>query len=521
MQTLESYLCGSWAGGEAPHRPLHNPTTGEQLAQVSSKGLDLNAAVQYARDVGGPALRAMSFTERGAMLDKAAKAINDHREELIELATLNGGNTRKDAKFDLDGCTGTMAYYARLGHKLGDTTFLVDGNSSRLSGNPRYIGQHISVTRPGVAVHINAFNFPAWGMGEKAAVSLLAGVPVISKPATSTALVAYRVMQILEESGVLPEGALQMLVGSTGDLLDHLGPHDAVAFTGSADTGAKIRGNANIVKNSVRVNIEADSLNSAVLGPDVEPGSDTWNLFLTEVVRDMTQKAGQKCTAIRRIFVPKDLLDDAQTDLVNDLEAIKTGNPTLRAVTVSALATQAQQEDIRAGIDRLLSEASTVHGGGNGDLTEVEGDGGFFVTPTLLKLEDAHSADAVHAFEVFGPVATLMPYDGSAADACALVARGQGSLVSSVYSDDKKFIRDAIFGLAAYNGRVHIGGKKIADHSPGPGTVMPQMIHGGPGRAGAGEELGGLRGLAFYMQRTGVQGNAPLLDKIFGEGAIL
>ena len=517
---LRSYLCNEWKEGDAPRRTLVDPTCGEVVAETSSRGLDMGAAVAFARSEGGPALRAMTFAERGAVLEKAASAIHEHREALIDLALKNGGNTRKDAKFDIDGATGTLAFYARLGKKLGEGRFLLDGEETRLSRNPRYVGRHIRVPLQGVAVHINAFNFPAWGFAEKAAVSWLAGVPVLTKPATSTALVTSRIIEILVEAALFPPGALNLLMGGAGDLLDHLTVQDVVAFTGSSDTGLAIKSHPNVMSKNVRVNIEADSVNAAVLGPDVEPGGETWDLFLREVATDMTQKAGQKCTAIRRIFVPRDRLDDAQQDLGDELSSSPVGDPALKEVRVGPLATEAQLKDILAGIDRLRGVASVVYGeGGRGDLTGIEGEGGFFVSPTLLRVEDGHAASAAHEHEVFGPVATLIPYDGTAADAAALVCRGEGGLVASIYSDDKDFIQEALFGIAPFHGRVHIGGRKIADHSPGPGTVMPQMQHGGPGRAGGGEELGGHRGLAFYTQRVAVQGLSPLLEKLFKDGS--
>jgi len=462
----------------------------------------------------------MTFAQRGALLDRASKAIHEHREALIDLALLNGGNTRKDAKFDIDGATATLSFYARLGAKMGDGHFMLDGDEARLSRNPRYVGRHIRVSLQGVAVHINAFNFPAWGFAEKAAVSWLAGVPVLTKPATSTALVTSRIIEILVEASIFPPGALSLLMGSAGDLLEHLTSQDVVAFTGSSDTGRAIKGHPNIVSKNIRVNVEADSVNAAVLGSDVEPGSDTWDLFLREVATDMTQKAGQKCTAIRRIFVPQDRIDEAQQDLSDELSSSPVGDPSLRAVRVGPLATASQLRDIGAGIDRLCSVAEVVYGDGTrGELVGIEGDAGFFVSPTLLRVKDGHAAAPVHEHEVFGPVATLIPYDGTAADAATLVCKGEGGLVASIYSDDQNFIREALFGIAPFHGRIHLGGRKIADHSPGPGTVMHQMQHGGPGRAGGGEELGGHRGLAFYTQRVAVQGLSPLLEKLFKTGA--
>jgi 3,4-dehydroadipyl-CoA semialdehyde dehydrogenase len=514
MRTLKSYLAGSFVTGTGRTSDLHDPTRGTVVAKTSTEGLDLGAALAYARDVGGPALRALTFAERGALLSAMASALHEHRDELLDLARLNGGNTRSDAKFDVDGATGTMAYYGKLGESLGDARFLVDGEPEQLAMNPRYIGQHIRVPRHGVAVHINAFNFPAWGFGEKAAVALLAGVPVFCKPATSTALVTARMFEILVAAGVVPSGAISLLCGSAGTLLDHLGPQDVVAFTGSSDTGALIRGHAGVLRLGVHVNVEADSLNSAVLGPDVEGGSATFDMFVREVSRDMTQKAGQKCTATRRIYVPRDALGEVREALVEEIRRTQVGDPGLKGVGMGPLATAQQHRDVRAGIGRLAEHGRFVHGdGGPGELLGEGLHSGYFVGPTLLEV-DGPDAGLVHDLEVFGPVQTLIPYDGTAEQAVRSVARGHGSLVGSVYTDDKGFAADMILGMAPHHGRLHLGGSKVADHSPGPGTVLPQMVHGGPGRAGGGEELGGARGLRFYMQRTAVQGLKPLVERI-------
>ena len=510
--TLKSYVCDAWHDGAAPCRNLHNPTTGAVIAHASTQGIDMGAALAHARAVGGPSLRTLTFAERGACLEAAAKVIHEHREALIDLALENGGNTRKDAKFDIDGASGTLAYYGRQGQKLGDARFLLDGGETRLSANPRYVGRHIRVPLTGCAVHINAFNFPAWGMCEKLAVAVLAGVPVVSKPATSTAVVAARIAELFVEASVFPTGAFSTLVGSVGDLLDHLTSQDMVAFTGSSDTARAIAGHPNVLARNVRVNLEADSDNAAILGPDADPASPTWDLFIREVAVDMTQKAGQKCTAIRRIFVPTALMDDVRRDLAEELGRSATGDPADKGTTVGPLATASQQRDIRAGLDRLGAAATVAYEG------EAPGDAGYFVAPTLLEVADGHAADAVHAHEVFGPVATLIPFDGTAADAVALVRRGDGGLVASVYSDDTGFLSEMVFGIAPFHGRIHLASKKVAEHSPGPGTVLPQMQHGGPGRAGGGAELGGLRGLEFYTQRTAVQGLSPLLQKLFADG---
>ncbi|MDI1479020.1 3,4-dehydroadipyl-CoA semialdehyde dehydrogenase [Polyangium sp. y55x31] len=512
MERLASYVSGAWVHGSGKASVLVNPTTEEPIAEASTEGIDFAGALAHARDVGGPALRALSFAQRGELLLALSRAIHANRDALIEVAIQNGGNTRSDAKFDIDGASGTLAYYAELGKQLGDARFLVDGEGEKLGRSPRFFGYHVLVPRAGVAVHINAFNFPAWGLAEKAACALLAGMPVVSKPATSTALLAYRIARLFVEANILPAGAFSFIAGAPGDMLDHLGGQDVLAFTGSADTGARLRAMPAVVHGSVRLNIEADSLNTAVLGPDVTSGSDTYRMFLREVTRDITQKAGQKCTAIRRILVPRAIEGEIKDELVSLLRDIKVGDPALEGVTVGPLATAAQLRDIRAGIQKLSAEASIVLGDGAFERVGAQDGKGYFVPPTLLHCKDPDAARDVHQHEVFGPCATIVPYDGSSARATDLVRRGGGMLVGSVYSDDRAFVTDMIFGLSPYHGRLYFGSEKIADQTPGPGTVLPQSVHGGPGRAGGGEELGGRRGLAFYSHRAAIQGARPILE---------
>jgi oxepin-CoA hydrolase/3-oxo-5,6-dehydrosuberyl-CoA semialdehyde dehydrogenase len=515
--TLQSWLGGRWQAGTPDSlQVLVNPATEEPLARAGSGGLDLAAALDHARRVGGPALRRLTFAERGALLKAVSDALVAHRNELLDLAVANGGNTRSDAKFDVDGATYTLATYADLGRTLGERRFLVDGEGVSLARNPRFHGQHLAVPRHGVAVHINAFNFPAWGLAEKAAAALLAGVPVLAKPATSSAVVAHRIVQILVERAVLPEGALSLLVGGVGDLLAHVGGQDVIAFTGSGDTGARIRSQPNVVRDSVRVNVEADSLNAAVLGPDAAPGSETYDYYLKDVLRDITQKAGQKCTAIRRVLVPADVADRVRDDLAERLAAVTVGNPALEGVRMGPVATASQRDDVREGVSLLARDGRLVYGTADVQAAGVEPGRGFFVSPVLLEVEPGAEAPRVHSREVFGPVATVVPYAGGAAEAVELVARGNGGLVSSVYSEDPPFVSEVVLGLAPYHGRVFIGSAKIAEASPGPGTVLPQLVHGGPGRAGGGEELGGVRGLAFYLQRVALEGPRPLIERIAG-----
>jgi oxepin-CoA hydrolase/3-oxo-5,6-dehydrosuberyl-CoA semialdehyde dehydrogenase len=519
MIELASYVGGRWAAGKGSPATLFNPATEAPLATASTGGIDFGAALSFARDRGGTALRAMSFRERGELLRAMSRSIFAKRDELIAIAVANGGNTRSDAKFDIDGATATLTAYADLGQELGDAKVLVDGDGAALGRSARLFGQHVHVPREGVAVHINAFNFPAWGLGEKAACALLAGMPVIVKPATSTAMVAHRIVEILVEGGVLPEGALSLVCGPSGDLLDRLGGQDVLAFTGSNDTAATLRAGRAFVRASAHVNVEADSLNAAVLGPDAEDGSDLVNLFVGDVVRDMTQKAGQKCTAIRRVYVPAPKLASVLERLLERIASVRVGDPAREDVTMGPVATSKQLADVREGIRALSSCARVVCGGPDGAMAVgVETGKGYFVSPTLLHAAEPRPGDEVHEREVFGPVATIMPYDGSAGGAIKLVAAGGGGLVSSVYSDDREYLRGVVLGIAPVSGRVTIGSSKVASQAIPPGTVLPQLVHGGPGRAGGGEELGGRRGLALYMQRVALQGERAVLDEIAGKG---
>ncbi len=509
MQTLQSYLAGQWQTGQGEGTALENPTTGEIVARCSTQGLDFATAVAHGRDVGGPALRKMTFAERAQMLKGLSAVIHEAREELIEMGSRNGGNTRGDAKFDIDGATGTLAAYASFGKRLGDRPFLPDGDGMQLGRTARFWGQHIRVPRRGVAVHINAFNFPAWGMMEKAACSLLAGVPVIEKPGGATALIAWRIAQVVVESGLVPEGAFQFVCGSAGDLLSHLNGQDCVAFTGSAATGIKIRGHETLVRHNVRVNIEADSINAAVLAPDVEADAEAYGLFIGNVGLDMCQKAGQKCTAVRRIFVPTDRVDEVKADLVAELGRFPQGAPDEKGVRLGPVAHSGQHADVRAGIQRLSEIADIVTGG-----PEPPRDG-CFVSPTLMLAKDPE-AEILHELEVFGPVATIIPYDGTVEKAIDLVNRGDGGLVVSAYSNDAKWSEAFVIGAAPYHGRIWVGSDRMAEQALPPGMVLPGLVHGGPGRAGGGEELGALRGLDFYTQRTAIQGFKSFVDGTFG-----
>ncbi len=522
VQELRSFVRGDFHAGStsAARAELVNPSTEEVLATASTEGIDMGAAIAFARETGGAELARTTFAERGAMLKAMSKAIIAHRDELLDLAMKNGGNTRSDGKFDVDGASGTLDYYADLGAELGATNVMIDGEGAAVGRSARLFGQHAFVPRGGVAVHVNAFNFPAWGLAEKAACALLAGMPVLSKPATSTAIVAHRMAEIFVAEKLLPPGAFSFLAGGAGDLLDHLGGQDVLAFTGSHSTGKKLRTGAAVLERGTRVNVEADSLNAAVLGPDVEEGSDTESLFFTDVARDITQKTGQKCTAIRRVYVPRARLEAVVAELSERLAKVKVGDTAHEDVTMGPVSTAQQHKDVKAGIEKLAGCSKIAFDGGAGGKQPIgQKDGkGFFLFPTLLVCESPKAGDAVHTHEVFGPVATVMPYD-SPEELVRLVGAGGGGLVSSVYSDDKAFLKKAVLGIAAFHGRVTIGSAKVAGQAIPPGTVMPQLLHGGPGRAGAGEELGGRRGVGLYMQRVALQGDKALLDLLLGSPA--
>ncbi len=514
MKLLASYLSGSWSPGSGSKIALVNPATEAPLAEVASGGHDLAAAFSHARTTGRSELGALTFVQRAELLGALAKATHAAREELIALAVANGGNTRGDAKFDIDGGAVTLSHYAELGATLGEGRILADGESLQIGRTARMAGQHVYTRRSGVAVHINAFNFPGWGLCEKLAPALLAGVPVISKPATATALVAHRMVELF--APLLPPGVLQLLVGPAGTLLDHLAPGDAVAFTGGSATGRTVRSHPRAVECAVHVNVEADSLNAAILGPDVDLSSETGALFVADVVRDMTQKTGQKCTAIRRVLVPADKAADVHELLRDRLSQLVVGDPAHDGVRMGPVATAQQLADVREGIAKLAAATESIHGGTGEVAAPVGGTPGkgYFVGPVVRATDKPLDCAPLHEREIFGPVTTVGTYDGSADVASAFLARGGGCLVSSVYSDDRDWVTSFVGTGAAWAGRLYLGSAKMASQSPGPGTVLPSLVHGGPGRAGGGEELGGLRGLHGYMQRTALEGDASVLKAL-------
>jgi 3,4-dehydroadipyl-CoA semialdehyde dehydrogenase len=520
-ERLESYLSGRWQSGEGVETRLVDPVNGEELATASAKGLDLAAALHHARTRGQAALRGLGYGERAKLVGAVADALAANRPRYEAIAIANSGNTKNDAAIDIDGGIGTLKYYARLGQNLGDARMLLDEKPVRLAKAENYQAIHVLSPRRGVAVHINAFNFPSWGLWEKAAVALLAGVPLIAKPASATALLAHAMVRDVVAANVLPEGAIGLICGSAGALLDHLTADDVIAFTGSADTAARVRGHSNVIANSVGVNIEADSINAAVLAPDAAGGGAAFDAFVREVVREMTVKAGQKCTAIRRIFVPAERADSVAEALAAKLKSTKVGDPRREDVRMGPLVTRAQQAAAFDGIRRLAAEASIVCGGAEPPpLDGIDAAKAAFVAPTLLRLTDAGGARAAHEVEVFGPAATLMPYR-DAAEAVALVARGGGSLVASLYGENAGWLAGMAEDIAPSHGRVLAIDPAIANAHTGHGIVMPQCNHGGPGRAGNGAELGGLAGLRFYHQRVAVQGSSELLAALQAGAASL
>jgi oxepin-CoA hydrolase/3-oxo-5,6-dehydrosuberyl-CoA semialdehyde dehydrogenase len=517
MKTLRSFVEGKWYEASDGFQTLLDPCTEEPIARASSAGLDFGAALEFARRSGQEGLRALNFGERAELLSAMAKVLHEHRDELIALSLRNTGTTRKDAKFDIDGGTFTLAHYAALGREMGQSRHLADGEGVKLGQSSRFWGQHVLLPIRGAAVLINAFNFPVWGFAEKAACALLAGVPVIVKPATSSAFLTERSIEIIVEAGIVPPGLLSLICGGTGDLLDLLGGQDVLAFTGSAATAMTLRQKQNLLAASTRVNIEADSLNAAVLAPDVDPSSETWAVFIRDVVREMTQKTGQKCTAVRRILVPAVRADAVRDRLSEELGEVVTGNPLDSSVNMGPLATARQLADAIEGVARLREQTDLVFGDGQ----RVEGVGntagtGFFFAPTLLEATDASAASLVHELEVFGPVATLIPYDGTAAEAASLVARGEGSLVTSLYSNEIDFVSSYLAEGGSSSGRLYLGSEKVAGLLPGSGVAMPQLMHGGPGRAGGGQELAGLKGLELYLQRVALTGDRVLVERLAG-----
>ena len=511
---LESYVAGSWYAAPDDGEPVVDAVTGEEVVRVSARGLDYAAMVAHAHTVGGPALRALTFHERAGLLKALAKHLGQFKDEFYALSARTGA-TRRDSMVDIDGGIGTMFSYASKGSReLPNDTIVLDGNLEQLSKGGTFVGQHVYTSRTGVAVQINAFNFPVWGMLEKLAPAFLAGLPSIVKPASQTAYLTEAVVRRIVESGILPEGTLQLVSGSAGTLLDELGEQDSVAFTGSAHTAEILRNHPSVLRRGVHLGVEADSLNCSILGTDVTTDAPEFDLFVKGVVAEMTVKAGQKCTAIRRAIVPEGIADAVVEAISAKLAKIVVGNPAEESVRMGALASVAQRDEVRKAIEALRSSAEVVYG--DPDSVEVVGadaESGAFLSPVLLRARPG--ATEPHDVEPFGPVSTVLTY-GTTAEAIELAARGKGSLAASLVTHDPEIARQVTLGLAPWHGRVLVLDRDDAAESTGHGSPLPVLVHGGPGRAGGGEELGGIRGVLHHMQRTAIQASPDMLTAITG-----
>ena len=511
---LQSYAQGHWVTGTGPPIELFHAVTGERIAEATSEGLDFKGMLEYARSVGGPKLRAMTFHQRARMLKAMAQHLMEHKEGLYQVSTGTGA-TKADSWIDIEGGIGTFFVYASQGRReFPDETFYIDGPVERISKGGTFLGRHLCVPLEGVAVHINAFNFPCWGMLEKLAPTFLAGMPAIVKPATVTSFLAEGLARTMLDAGILPEGALQIICGGVGDLLDHLTSQDVVTFTGSAATGRKLKSHPRVISESVRFNLEADSLNYCILGPDAAPGSEEFDLFVKEVAKEMTVKAGQKCTAIRRTIVPEGMTDDVVRALSKRLAGATLGDPSVEGVRMGPLAGRAQVSEVSGSANRIAASCERVYG--DPERFEVVGadpaKGAFF--PSLLYYCDAPFRKAEpHDVEAFGPVNTVMPYR-ALDEAIALARLGRGSLCGSVVTADESVARDVVLGTAAYHGRLMVLNRHNAKESTGHGSPLPHLIHGGPGRAGGGEEMGGVRGVLHFMQRSAIQGTPATLTAV-------
>jgi len=519
MITLQSYLAGQWQQGTGTGSVLRDPVTGDALAQACGDGLDLAAALEYARATGGPALRAMSYAARAGLINQIAGVLTANRDRYVEIALKNSGNTAVDAMMDIDGGIGTLKYYASLGRKLGEVSMLAEAGSDQLAKDETFRVMHLWTPLTGVAVHINAFNFPSWGLWEKAAVALLAGVPLLAKPATATCWLSYEMIRDIVAAGIVPAGVLSLLCGGGRDLMDHVRPGDVVSFTGSADTALMLRSHPNVLASNIRFGVEADSLNLCCLGPDVAEDGAEFGFFLREVVKELTIKAGQKCTAIRRILVPRAKLDAVIAGLSRDLAAVKIGDPRDSTTRMGPLVSKAQQAAAWEGFDKLSAETRVVIGGDRAWVPDgIDPAKGCFFPPTLLVSDQPMQGQAVHAVEVFGPLATVMPYD-SEEKAVALALLGGGSLAASLFTADDGFATRFAAAIAPAHGRILVVDASIGKAHTGHGNAMPQCVHGGPGRAGGGEELGGLRGLRFYLQRSAIQATQSRLEALRAQAA--
>lgn len=516
MNQLHNYACGQWVAGAEKGQELYNAITGEVIAATSSKGLDFARMCEYARSVGGPKLRKMTFQERGLMLKALALHLLSKKEEFYKVSWATGA-TRTDSWVDIEGGIGNLFTYASLRRQFPNETYCYDGDVARLSKNNTFIGHHICVPKEGVAIHINAFNFPVWGMLEKVAVNWLAGVPAIVKPATVTSYLTEAVVKEIIKSGIVPEGALQLICGSANGLLDHVMNQDVVTFTGSASTGKMLKSHPRLLEESVHFNMEADSLNCCVLGPDVSPDKPEFDIFIKEVTREMTTKAGQKCTAVRRIIVPENMVEDVHIALGKRLAQTIIGDPNVEGVRMGALAGKSQLIEVKEKVELLSKTQKIIIGDFEKfDVKGADKTKGAFMPPILFLNDKPFSNTDCHSVEAFGPVSTLMPYK-TIDEAIELSKMGKGSLVSSIVTADDKIARLYTIGAACMHGRILVLNAECAKESTGHGSPMPMLVHGGPGRAGGGEEMGGKRGVFHYLQRTAIQGSPSTITHILNQ----
>ncbi len=513
MNKLGNYINGHWIAGDGDGQLLFDAVTGEPFAAATTQGLDFENILHYGRTVGNPALRKMTFHQRGNMLKALALHLRNHLEKFYPISYKTGA-TKADSWVDIEGGIGNLFANASLRRKFPDDVFCIDGESHNLSPNKTFMGVHILTPKEGVAVHINAFNFPVWGMLEKIAVNLLAGMPCIVKPATVTAYLTEVVVKEIIASNILPEGALQLLCGSAGDLLQHVNSQDVVTFTGSASTGLMLKSNPNILSENTPFTMEADSLNCIVLGNDVQPAMPEWDIFIKEIRKEMTLKAGQRCTGIRRIFVSENKLEDVHIALGKALSQTVIGNPLNASVKMGSLAGNTQRKEVRDQVQKLLASSQIIYGSLDSvQVVDADAERGAFLSPILLLNQQPFTSPEPHNIEAFGPVSTLMPYNNTD-DAITLSKMGKGSLVSSIVTADYKIARQYIIGAAAHHGRILVLNNECAKESTGHGSPLPLLTHGGPGRAGGGEEMGGIRGVKHYLQRTALQGSPTTITAI-------
>jgi oxepin-CoA hydrolase/3-oxo-5,6-dehydrosuberyl-CoA semialdehyde dehydrogenase len=510
---LHNYIAGQWVAGTGKQTELHDASTGELIATTSSGGLDFGAMLKYGRETGGPPLRKMTFPERGRMLKALALYLMDRKEEFYQVSYKTGA-TKGDSWVDIEGGIGNLFANASLRRVMGNMPFYVDGEAVKTSREGSFIGHHIMVPKEGVAVHINAFNFPIWGMLEKCAVNWMAGVPAVVKPATVTSYLTEAMVHAIIESKILPEGALQLIVGSAGDLLDHVESQDVVTFTGSATTGRMLKVHPRIIEESVPFNMEADSLNSIVLAPDAVPGTPEFDLFVKEVGREMTLKCGQRCTGVRRILVPEKLVEDVQIAIGKRLGGTVIGDPRTEGVRMGALAGPTQRREVREQLAKLMKGSELVYGDPEQvNVTGADTEKGAFISPILLRNNDPWKNRVSHEVEAFGPVSTLMPYK-DLDDAIAITKLGKGSLVATIATHQPAYAQQFVWGAASHHGRMLVLDRDMAKENTGHGSPLATLVHGGPGRAGGGEEMGGKRGVLHYLQRTAIQGTPSMITAL-------